>query len=137
MSRKEQQLRRKAKTAIKTISGKIHNQTLYFETDNFSIRALTTLEDLKNESVTMSNCVANQWFKAYQKEFLHFHIELNNMPYTLSIDPKTHDLVDIAGIGNAEVSQEICNTIFNNFYLKYWDKLKDFVTANSALSEIV
>ena len=65
------------------------------EEENFSIKALTNLEDLETESKLMSNCVASQYEDAFLKNLVHFHVKTAINDYTLALVPASYGFYDL------------------------------------------
>ena len=118
-----------AKSKITENNGVIHDQDFELKVDQVSIRALTTMDDLKNESKKMKNCVKSQWFEAFNKKYIHFHVEIEKTQYTLSINPSTLDILDFKGVKNSEVEDEHIE-ILGDVYFQNLNLFEEFFVSN-------
>jgi len=119
-----------AKINIEMNQGRILQHDLYFSNEQISIKALTHLQDLKEESVKMNNCVKEQWHETYLKIIIFFHVEILRNQYTLSVDPKTKNIIDFKGIKNSSPTAEHTNILIHHYFGNL-EKFDNFFTANS------
>lgn len=129
---KEIQMKEETYRQIELNMGEMLPHRLEITDENFKMRSLSSLPDIKGEGALMENCLGEKWFSQFQRESFYFHLEVLEKHFSLEVN-SAGVMVQLKLKKNEEPSSQEASFIFDKLQ-SHSNVIKNFIALNTEVN---